>query len=312
MLAPLRRTGADPPFSDHRRPHGVPMEGWFWRFTDVRAGCAVIVLAAICRDRRGRTWGMAATALHEGGRSAFGEGTSGHAWADPRGGRLAVGALLEADDRRVSLALDDAAVDVSLTGVVAWPRRSLGGIGPGHLVPWLGQYWHPHALGGRASGTVRVGEREVRLDDAQVYAEKNWGRRFPRSGWWWGQAQGFAGRDDVCVAFAGGPLGPLAAGALVVRVGDELVHVVRPPLPLRTGGGWSLAASTPRHRVEVEVDARDEPLVLPVPVPRDRGVIHGPSRQHLGAELRLSVRRRAGSLFEGTSRLAGFELGTPS
>ena len=301
MLSLLRRTGADPPFSDHRHYHGVSMEGWFWRFTG--DGFAAIVLCAVCRDGRGGTWGMCAVALP----GVFAEGRAETAWADPRGPALRIGDLLEADDEHVRVALPDASVDVCLADRVVWPKRALGGVGPGHLVPWLGQYWHPHVLGGRVGGSLRVGDTAVSLDGANVYAEKNWGRGFPKSGWWWGQAQGFEERD-VCVAFAGGPLGPLHAGALVVRVGADLVHVVHPPMRLRASGALVLRA----RGVEIEVAARDEPLLLPVPRPRERGVVHGPSAQHLAAELRLHVRRRARTVFDGASALAGFELGTPS
>lgn len=330
--------GADRPFADLRRYHGVPMEGWFWRFTDAEAGVVVIVLCSVNRDREGRTWGMTAVATHPGGLVA--EAVSDLAWASSVGPGLTIG-----DEPRVLLAADDVLrvvigtecfVDVVFEEPVGWPRRALGGVGPGHLVPGLGQYWHPHMLGGRVRGTARIGETTVSLDRAEVYAEKNWGRSFPDE-WWWGQAQGFEARDDVCVAFAGGPLGPLAAGALAVRLGDDLVHVVRPPMPLRAGSGpaprrgglpegslregslpgggpsaWSLRARSARHVVEVEVEAPDEPLRLPVPVPERRGVIHGPSAQHLAATLSLRVRRGRREVFAGTSHLAGFELGEPA
>ena len=36
LLRIYRRTGADLPFGDPRGHHGVPMEGYFWRLTDVR------------------------------------------------------------------------------------------------------------------------------------------------------------------------------------------------------------------------------------------------------------------------------------
>ena len=359
MISLLRRTGDDPPFSDHRRYHGVPMEGWFWRFTTA-SGAVAVVLCSVNRDGAGGVWGMCAVALGSTTASArksiFAEGISETASADSRGG-VRIGSLLVADTDRVRVELDDAEVHVSLADVVPWPRRTLGGIGPGHLVPWLGQYWHPHVLGGRVTGSIRVGDRTVSLNGATVYAEKNWGRGFPDS-WWWAQAQGFPERDDACVAFAGGPLGPLQAGALVVRLGDELIHVVRPPLPLRTSGvrppyadlqgkgdtssafdvpaggvrppyadlqgkggvssafdvghSWRLRARSARYVVEVEVRAADEPLRLPVPVPAERGVVHGPSEQHLAAELRLQVRRGATTVFEGTSSVAGFELGSPT
>ena len=306
MRSALRRTGADPPFSDHRHYHGVPMEGWFWRFTDASAGTAAIVLTGICRDAAGATWGMTAFARHGEGGAAFAEGVAGEASADPRGPSLRVGDLLEFDGRRLRGRVDGGSVDVEITDAVGWPKRALGGIGPGHLVPRLGQYWHPHVLGGTARGTVTVGETTVSVDGARVYAEKNWGRGFPTGGWWWGQADAF--EEDVCVSFAGGPLGPLHAGALVVRIGRELIHVVRPPQRLSTSGSFVLRA----RGVELEVAARDEPLVLPVPKPRERRVVHGPSRQHLAAEIRLRVRRRARTAFDGASPLAGFELGTPS
>ena len=359
MISRLRGTGADLPFSDHGRYHGVPMEGWFWRFTTA-SGAVAVVLCSVNRDGRGGVWGMCAVALSSGTapvrKSIFAEGISETASADSRGG-VRIGSLLVADTDRVRVELPDAEVHVSLTDAVGWPRRTLGGVGPGHLVPGLSQYWHPHMLGGQARGSVRVGDRTISLNGATVYAEKNWGRGFPDH-WWWGQAQGFPERDDACVAFAGGPLGPFQAGALVVRLGDELIHVVRPPLPLRTPGvrppyaglqrkggtsstfdvpargvrppyaclqgkggsssafdvgpPWRLRARTARHVVEVEVSAPDEPLRLPVPVPADRGVVHGPSEQHLVAELRLQVRRGARTVFAGTSSLAGFELGSPT
>ena len=92
-----------------------------------------------------------------------------------------------------------------------WPRRPFGGSGLAHVIPGLGQYWHPHVLGGRATGRAVLGDEVVDLDGADVYAEKNWGRGFPER-WWWGQAHGFE-RPDVCLAFAGGDvaLGPATA-----------------------------------------------------------------------------------------------------
>ena len=50
LLEAYRRTGADPPFGDPRRAHGVRFEGYYWRFTDAAAGRVVIVLCGVCRD----------------------------------------------------------------------------------------------------------------------------------------------------------------------------------------------------------------------------------------------------------------------
>jgi tocopherol cyclase len=319
MLAAYRRTGADPPFGDPRAAHGVPMEGYFWRLTDRAAGRVVIALLGVSIDAAGGVWGTAALAAQPGGflRTAL----LGRARADPAG--LGVDAADDAaarfvaDEERLLVDLGPGArLDVRLEAPVPWPRRAFGGIGLAHALPGLSQYWHPHLLGARVRGTARLGEDELDLDGATAYAEKNWGRGFPDAGWWWGQAHGFA-REDACVAFAGGTVRGgrlrLAAGALVVRLGAELVHAVRPPAPLAVSigaGGWRLSARTPRHAVELEADTTTaRPHRLPVPVPAERRFVEGGSAQHLAAGLRLRVRRGRRTLLCDSTALAGLELG---
>src|ERR1044071_8196748 len=67
LVDTYRRTGADLPFGDPRRPHGVAMEGWFWRVTAPEQGVLVVALAGINRDRDGRAWGTVGLAAHPGG-----------------------------------------------------------------------------------------------------------------------------------------------------------------------------------------------------------------------------------------------------
>src|SRR3954452_13577538 len=62
-----RRTGADPPFGDPARYHGVAMEGYYWRFTDAVQGRVAVALIGVNRDGRGGTWATVALAAHPGG-----------------------------------------------------------------------------------------------------------------------------------------------------------------------------------------------------------------------------------------------------
>ncbi len=321
-LAALRRTGADLPFGDPRAHHGVAMEGYFWRLTEAIAGRVVVALLGVSRDRAGAAWGTVALAAHPGGfvRSAV----VARAEADPRALRVRAGdgdgAVLEADEERLRVDLGPGArLDVALRDRMGWPPGwAFGGVGPAHVVPGLSQYWHPHLLGGAVRGEAELGDETVALDGATPYAEKNWGAGgFPPE-WWWGQAQGFA-RDDACVAFAGGRagLGPLRvpAAALVVRLGAEVLRLVRPPEVLRAevdGRVWRLRGRALRWSVEVEGHAagRDAHR-LPVPLPAERRAVQGGSAMHLAGELRLTVRRGGRVAFAGTSRLAGLEWGTP-
>ncbi len=318
LLDRYRRTGADLPFGDPAGYHGVAMEGYYWRLSDHRNGEVVIVILAIAMDAQDRPWGMVSLAAHPGGlvRTL----TTPTASAAAHGIELTAGDALRATRTELHVDLGpDARLDVAFHEATTWPaRRAFGGIGAAHVVPGLSQYWHPWLLGARVTGAARAGDRELSLDGASAYAEKNWGAGGMPDWWWWGHAQGFAERDDACVAFAGGRagLGPVhvGAGALVVRLGDEVLRVVRPLQPLRVElgeGSWRLRGRTPSDVVEVEGRATGAPHLLPVPVPRStpEHVVELRAPQHLSGELDLRVRRRGRTRFTGTSSVAGLEQG---
>jgi tocopherol cyclase len=322
MLAAYRRTGADAPFGDPRGYHGVGMEGHFWRITQPGSGCVVVAIVAISRDGDGRPWALASLAAHPGGvvRSA----TLPLAFAASRGLGLRASDPIAAaapgsprsaaaDERSLRVELDDdARLEVAFADPLLWPRRAFGALGPAHAIPGLSQYWHPWLLRARVAGWARLGGEEIDLDGAVAYAEKNWGAGGMPPRWWWGQAHGFD-RPDVCVAFAGGRagVGPLrtTASALVVALGNEVRSIVRPPRVLRVAADeqrWWLSGGG----IEVEGHAGGSVAqLLPVPVPHERRHLDDWAPQHLAATLRLAVRRRGRTLYEGTSHLAGLELG---
>jgi tocopherol cyclase len=311
MLAAYRATGADLPFGDPRGYHGAGMEGHFWRITQPRTGAVVVAILAISRDARGRPWAMASLAAHPGG--AVRSATLPDAWGASRRLDLRAGDAFAADEGSLKVDLcEDGRLSVTFAEPLLWPRRAFGALGPAQLVPGLSQYWHPWLLRARVGGAAVVGGDVLDLDGAVVYAEKNWGAGGMPPAWWWGQAQGFD-RPDVCVAFAGGRAGlgrvRAKATALVVAVGDEVHTVVRPPRPLRVAvdeRGWRLAGGG----IEVEADAAGAaPHLLPVPVPLERRRLDEWAPQHLTGTLRVKVRRRGRTLYEGVSTLAGLERG---
>jgi len=319
MLSLYRRTGADLPFADPRGYHGVAMEGYFWRLTHVPSGNVLIVLAGVNRDRTGATWGTVGLAAHPGGFSRS------VAVADAGGARRGIG-VWAGEDGETNLRADadalyvnlgaDANLSVRFSDTVGWPRGAFGGIGPAQAIPGLSQYWHPHILGGRVSGTACIAGREIDLGGATVYGEKNWGRGGFPPAWWWGQAQGFE-REDVCVAFAGGRAGlgraQVLATSIVVRVGDEVVRAVRPMHPMRIEvgtRGWRFRARTARHTIELEGTANGTPPhALPIPIAAERRNREEAASQYLVSDVRLVVRRGRRLVLSGASALAGLERG---
>jgi hypothetical protein len=321
-----RRLGADAPFGDPRRAHGVAMEGYYWRLWEPASGRSVMALCGVCLAADG-PWAVVALAAHPGGFVRW--VNAGRAWADPAGLGVAAWddppaggtaapaagghALLRGSSGRVAVDLGaDARLDVVLEGRVDWPRRAFGGLGVAQVAPGLPQYWHPHMLGARVRGSAVLGGEELDLEGWEAYAEKNWGGAFPGE-WWWGQA-GFGG--GALAAFAGGRLGgPLAATAIVLRLAGGAVLRFAPPaaaIIAEAGGGeWRLRARSPRYRVLLEGSATAPPLVLPVPVPAERRAVLR-SEHHLGGRLRAVVRRGRRTLLHDESVVAGLEHGMPA
>jgi hypothetical protein len=307
--AAYRRTGANLPGGDPLPSHGAEMEGWFWRVTDVATSRVVVVLCGINRHPDG-DWATVAIAAEPGGfvRSAVLDGA--RAEAD----RFLVTAgdgAFRADATTVHVDLgDDAAVDLSIDDAVRWPH-ALGGGGLFSAVPFLGQYWHPHVLGGRVSGVAVVGEQRWSFAEAAIYAEKNWGAGFPER-WWWGQAQGFD-RPDVCVAFGGGVLtaGPLSitVGGVVVRIGDDVIRFAPPLAIVRSstnGVEWRVSARRRGCRLHLEGVGLGEPHVLPVPLPAERRNANT-DLEFLAGQMSIEV---TGAVrYSGHSELAGLETG---
>lgn len=320
MLAAYRRTGADLPFGDPTGYHGTSFEGYFWRITHAPSATVLVVLAGVNRDADGGTWGTLGLAAHPGGFVLDTAVPEAH--ASRRGLHIAARDGVTADLRATShgLRLELGAgtrLDIALDDHAHWPRRRFGGIGPAQVLPGLSQYWHPHLLAARVTGSARIAGRDIDLDGAVAYGEKNWGPGGFPAAWWWGQAHGFED-PGACVAFAGGraTLGPVGttATAVAVRLGDQLLHFVRPltPIGVQVGAdGWRVRAAGPRHRVEIEAHPNGTaPHLLPVPLPAERRHLERAAAQHLAGELHLTVRRGRRTLFAGTTALAGLERGS--
>jgi hypothetical protein len=309
LIDGYRRTGADPPWGDPRRYHGVAMEGYFWRFTQRSSGHVAIVMCGVNRSRDGERWAFVGLAAHPGG--FFRWAALQDARADTAGYGVRAGEAFSAGPDHVRLDLGaDCRLTAELAAPIAWPRRAYGGLGGAHALPGLSQYWHPHLFAADVRGRVTAGAQSFSLDGAGAYAEKNWGGGFPDR-WWWGQAHDFG--DQVSVAFAGGPVGigraRLHATAAVVRL-DGTVLRCRPPAAVALGNGaWRLRAHAGAHRVEIEGAADPATAhALTVPLPEERRAVDR-SHHHLAGDLRVHVRRRGRTVFAGESALAGLERG---
>lgn len=309
LHAAYRRLGADLPFDDPALDHSAGLEGYYWRV--VAGDTVLVVLCGVGKGAGGR-WALVALAAHPGAyvrHATVAPATGSDAEFGARAADVLDGS---ATHLRMRLSAEDW-VDLRLRPRLQWPRRAFGALGPAHVLPGLRQYWQPVVLDGSASGDAVVGGRELRLDDATVYAEKNWGPGFAGR-WWWGQASGFP-EQGVGVAFAGGALPRLGASPTAVVVWrDGEVQRFTPPLArafVALGNErWRLRARSPRYRIEIEGAAAGwVPHVLPVPEPGEPG-FQMRSRQLLAGRLGLRLTRAGRTIIDSVSPLAGLEQGS--
>ncbi len=304
-----RRSGADLPFGDPRPSHGSEMEGYFWRVTDKVGGRVLVVLCGVNRHPDG-DWATIAVALHPGGFVHSAVVPDAHSATDKFFVTAGDGMFVaDADHVQVDLG-PGARVDFALDDQVEWPRM-LGGGGVFSVLPFLGQYWHPHVLGGLATGTAEFGDERWEFAGGDIYAEKNWGAGFPKS-WWWGQAQGF-GREDVCVAFSGGVLtaGPVSVtvGGIMVRIGAHIIRLTPPTAIVRShyeDKRWEISGRGHGYRVSIVGTGVGDPHVLPVPVPAERRNADT-DFEYLAGHLTLEVSGRL--RFSGETHFAALEYG---
>lgn len=298
------------------------MEGYFWRITDPETGRVLIALCGANVGPRGRwsTIGLAASPI-----GFLRTKAADGAWTDARQlgvrggfGESGDAPAFEADRRRLKVDLGAGArLDIAIHNLIPWPRRTVGGSSVFQMVPGLNQYWHPWLLGGKASGTAILGDTTWEFRNADVYAEKNWGREgFPES-WWWGQAQGFA-EPGACVAFAGGVVTTgrmqVEVTGLVVRLPDGRVIRLGNPVvsPVRTRTSdehWCLMGRGFGWRIDVAATApREQAYVLPVPLPSEHRNVAG-DLEHLAGDLVVRVSRFGRRVWTGTTTFAALEHG---
>lgn len=317
LLDAYRGTGADLPFGDLLSPHGVGMEGYFWRFTDAASGRVAIALMGVNQPSDGGpAWATIGVANGPDGTLAYDAVTPARA-----GGR---GVEVHCDgftgtETSVRVRIGEMSLDADITHPRQWRGHPFGGSSVFQTIPKLNQYWHPWLLGGRATGVVNGPQGSWSFTDAQVYGEKNWGRAGFPDQWWWGQAQGFAD-PDACVAFAGGPVkaGPLGVTVtgLVVALPDGTILRLGNPgtSPVHAqvhDDTWQLRGRSARWEVDVLGHAPlREALILPVPLVDERRNTPG-ALEHLTGDMSVIVRRRgrATPVWQGHSRLAALEHG---
>jgi tocopherol cyclase len=206
--------------------------------------------------------------------------------------------------------------DVSFGPWSEWPVTATapGAMGWYRFVPFMECYHGILSMDHGLTGGLRLGDREVDLDGGRGYAEKDWGRSFPRE-WLWVQTNHFS-RPGTSVslsvarvpwltsAFVGHLCGLLHEGVLYrfttyrgSRIDD-----------LASGGDWAEASlSMGDLRLRLRVDGV-HPGQLRSPV---MGDMRGEVLEALDAKVHVTLERSGQVLLDDEARPAAAELMDP-
>ncbi|MBN2405477.1 MAG: hypothetical protein JXE06_07850 [Coriobacteriia bacterium] len=201
-----------------------------------------------------------------------------------------------------------------------WPvtLTSPGIMGPYRFVPFMECYHGVLSMDHEVSGIIETVAGQQRFDGGRGYAEKDWGRSFPRA-WVWAQCNGFD-QAGVSVtlsvaripwmrsAFTGVIAGILVEGTLfrfATYTGAQLEHVHI------EDGEVRVVIADDTHRLTVSA-AGATPGQLRSPV---LGEMQGTVYETLGGTMEVTLDRLTDdgneTVYEGVSERAGLELMDP-
>jgi len=186
------------------------------------------------------------------------------------------------------------------------------------LGPLLSPHYQVLMSLGHATGWVEVEGVRSEFSEAPFYAEKNWGRGFPRK-WWWLQCNAF---DDVTpssqltLTATGARRSLLAGGGVLEReedVGLVGIHFEGEfwPFPevewtVTPWGSWKITGAYEDMSCTIEAEADDAGCA--VRVPSESGMVDG-ARETYNGRLRVTMMKAGREVVSATTRRACLETG---
>lgn len=202
--------------------------------------------------------------------------------------------------------------DLRFSGAVLFPAAPLrpGIMGPLSYVPFLECYHGIVSLRHELFGSLKINGMPQSFDGGVGYAEKDWGRSFPRA-WVWLQANRFPGNASLVLSVADMPFaGRFFRGFFAFLYIDNILHLfatyngARLEMPAQAGGSVEAVVSGGGERLEVHAQPGAAGLLK---APKN-GLMDTLIEESNDAVISVRLMGRGGKvLYEGESRCAGME-----
>ncbi|MGM9973110.1 MAG: tocopherol cyclase family protein [Clostridiaceae bacterium] len=119
------------------------------------------------------------------------------------------------------------ALEIHFKNIQRWPDTLInpGSMGFYNYLTFMECYSQVCAIDGNASGVLTINEKKYELTNSKVYIEKNWGKKFPYS-WFWFQCNTFTEQElalTCSIAHIPFPIYSFRGFLAALRYGNEVI-----------------------------------------------------------------------------------------
>jgi tocopherol cyclase len=305
-------------YQDGRKALGY-FEGWYFKIVGEGGAHPMALIAGVAMPKDAEHYAF--VQFNEaGGRTGYREYAIDEFSFDPARFDLRFGPnRFTETDMRVALDTDTGSVTGEMT-FGAWSRWPVRPLSPGimgwyRFVPFMECYHGILSMDHTLSGTLSVDGRRIAFDGGRGYAEKDWGRSFPRD-WVWVQCNGFE-REGVSLVLSVARI-PWLGSSFVGVIAGLLVDGELYRFATYTGArldrlheredGVDVSISDRRHTLTVAARGT-RPGTLRSPV---LGRMSGTTAEAIDGSVHVRLARGDGTVvFDGMGRATGIELMDP-
>ena len=301
-----------------KNKHNYFFEGWYFKLTDTKEDLSIALIPGIIKGKNQHSF----IQYVNGASKSFKYFTFSHKdfISSDKAFNINIagnyfsleGIKINLQDKEQSIALD-----LQFNNIVRWPDSVInpGSMGFYNYLTFMECYSQVSAIDGYASGTILINEKEYKLTNSKIYIEKNWGKKFPYS-WFWFQCNTFSQKDlalTCSIAHIPFPIYSFRGFLAAFRYKDEVITFTtmkRSKLTITRGeDSLSFRLSNRNYELIIEPKSQDEDfLLLHSP---DGEVMKPDVLESIVSEIRVTLKEKSTGkiLAEDTGIKAGIEYG---
>lgn len=254
-----------------KNKHKYFFEGWYFKLSDPEEDLSIALIPGIIKGKNQHSF----IQYVNGGTKSFkylSFAQKDFISSDTAFNINIAGNLFSLEGIKLNLQGDGLSLSANLhfKNIQRWPDSLInpGSMGFYNYLTFMECYSQVCAIDGIASGTLTINEKEYKLLSSKVYIEKNWGKKFPYS-WFWFQCNTFTKKElafTCSIAHIPFPINSFRGFLAAVRYKNEVITFTtmkRSKLKItKKENTLSLLLSNKNYELTIEPQSKEEDFLL--------------------------------------------------